>query len=174
MPFEHPSELLARVRALRKKLHISPVHRGNDKDRRRITIAVLGEYLRLGGDVDQAYFFENDMYHSLKTCNLSCDPLPEERRLEELELRNKRFSPKRKRVNPLKLVSEGRERGENEESCPLAREIIEILTDEGVRDSGVSRDNSRGGSSQTSRHIKECPRSLTKKKRLSLHKPHQI
>ena len=174
MPFYRFRELIGRVRDLKKELSISPVKRGNDKDRRRITIAVLWEYLKLGGDVDQAYFFESEVYHSLKKCNLCCDPPPEERRLEELERINRARHIKTRRVNPLKLVSEGREPGSNEEPDPLVREIIRILLEEEVRANGISRDNSREGPHKGPRYIKECPRPFKKKERVSLYKPHQV
>ena len=163
MPFNRVRELLGQVRVLKEELNILGVKRGNNKDRRRITIAVLWEYLKLGGDVDQAYFFESDMYHSLKRRNLCCDQLPEERRLEELERSSRTSTPRMKGVNPLRLVSEAREPGSNERPDPLVREIIRILLEEEVCANGVSRDNSREGSHKGPRHIKECPRPFKKK-----------
>jgi len=160
------------VRALKKELNILRVERGNDKDRRRITIAVLWGYLKLGGDVDQAYFFESDMYHFLKRCNLCCDQLPEERRLAELERSSRTSTPRMKGVNPLRLVSEAREPGSNERPEPLVREIIRILLEEEVRANGVSRDNNREGSHKGPWHIKKCPRPFKKKEKVSLYKPH--
>lgn len=80
MPFYQFRELLGQARALKEELNILRVERGNDKNRRRITIAVPWGYLKLGGDVDQAYFFESEVYYSLKKCKLCCDQLPEERR----------------------------------------------------------------------------------------------
>jgi len=172
MSFYRTRELLTRVRDLKKELGISPVKRGNDRDRRRITIAVLWEYLKLKGDVDQAYFFESEVYHSLKKCNLCCDPLPEERRLEELARTERRHHIRTRSVNPLKLVSGGRRLGSKEEPDPLIREIIRILMNEEVTKNGVSADYSREGSSQSPRYIKKCPRPFKKKERLSLYKPH--
>jgi len=172
MPFYQFRELLGRVRDLKKELSVSPVERGNDKDRRRITIAVLWEYLKLRGDVDQAYFFEREMYHSLKKCRLCCDPLPEERRLQELERTNRARHIKTRPVNPLKLVSGGTNPGSHEEPDPLIREIVRILMNEEVTKNGVSTDRSREGSHKDSRHIKKCPRPFKKKERISLYKPH--
>ena len=174
MAFARCTGLLTKVESLKKELHIHPVRRGNEKDRRRITIAVLWEYLRLGGDVDEAYFFESDTHHSLKNCNLSCDPLPEERRLEELKRKNRGSAAPTRPVNPLKLVSEGREHTGNEDPDPLVEEIVRVLKSEEVKKDGLPADNSRGRASQGPGYIKECPRPFEKKKGFSLYRPDQI
>jgi len=172
MPFEEHRELQAKMGILKRQLDIHSVKRGNDKDRRRITVAVVWEYLRLGRDVGQAYFLESELYRALRQCHLSCDPLPEEKRLEELRKKQGSCSWG-VRVNPLKLVSERRWAIE-EQIDPLVEGIIKVLTREEVKNDGVSTDHSREGSHKDSRHIKKCPRPFKKKERISLYKPHSI
>jgi len=64
---------------------------------------VTDDFLKAGGAVDQAFFLEVNLYHSLKNYRLSCDPTPEETKY--LQKRGER-KIKMRGFSPLILVSE--------------------------------------------------------------------
>ena len=158
-------EFLKEVKLIRTEFHITPVKRSNDTSRRRIAILIRDEFLRLGGNVDQAFFLEENLYGTLKNRHLSCNPTPEEIRIRELP-RGK--NAKTKGFDPLKLVSENFE-PKGKDSYPLVQAIIEILSKEEEKD-GLSGNNLRGGTPQTSEHLQKDTRLFTKQARSSLYR----
>jgi len=159
------TEFLGRLQQIKNEFHIRPLRRGNDTFRRRITSLVRDEFLLSGGDVDQAFFLENNLYQNLRCHHLACSPTPEEIRIGEL---SRRSGVRFKTPDVLKLVSENF-RSQEKTPYPLTSAIIEILTKEEEED-GFSRDNLRGGAPQTSEHLQKDTRLFTKQARSSLYR----
>lgn len=159
------NEFLDQVRLIRSEFGIAPANRGNDTSRRRIAILVRDEFLRSRGDVDGAFFLEENLYGTLKNRHLSCNPTPEEIRIRELP-RGK--NAKIRGFDPLKLVSENFE-PKSKDPYPLTEVIIRILSEEEEED-GISGDNLRGGAPQTSEHLQEDTRLFAKQTRSSLYR----
>lgn len=103
------------------ELILEGVHPDNkfttDRDARRIAIKATDEYLRnaqdflyKGGDLNllmyKAWLYEQKVYASAKRLKLTCDPLDEEIRINELEAEMRRNKKKFEKFNPLKLTSE--------------------------------------------------------------------
>lgn len=160
------SEFLGQVRPIKSEFGIVPAARGNDTSRRRIAILVIDEFLRLGGDVDQAFFLEANLYKNLKNCRFACNPTPEEIRIRELPRGKK---TKMRRFDPLKLVSEYFE-PKSRNPYPLTKAIIKILTEDEEDVDGVSGDRLRGGAPQTFKHLQKDTRLFTKQKGPSLYR----
>jgi len=158
-------EFLKGVKLIRTEFHVTPVKRGNDASRRRIAILIRDEFLRVRGDVDRAFFLEENLYGTLKNYHLSCNPTPEEVRIRELP-RGK--NAKMRGFDPLRLVSENFE-PKSTDPYPLTEAIIRILSKE-EEENGISGDNLRGGAPQTSEHLQEDTRLFTKQTRFSLYR----
>ena len=158
-------EFLQQVKLIKREFGITRVKRVNDRSRRRIAILVTDEFLRYGGDIDEAFFLEADLYRLLRKTNLKCEPTPEEIRLRELPRRRHR---KIKNLNPLKLASENFE-PENRKPYSLTEAIVNILTGDEEDFDGVSADNIRRGTSQTFKHLPKDARLFTKQKGPSLY-----
>lgn len=157
-------KFLEQVRDLKKRFRIAKVARSNDKHRRRIAVLVRDEYLRLGGDIHQAFFLEADLYRLLKKVNLGSNPTPEEMRLRELP---RRRGQKAKTIDPLRLVSENYDPGD-EKCCPLVKIVLNLLAEE--EKDGLSGDNLRGGTPQTFEHFQKDARLFTKQTGPSLYR----
>jgi|GEM_PF-3628760 len=162
--FSDARTFLDQVGSIKKKYHISKVARSNDRCRRRIAALVRDEYLRLGGDIHQAFFLEADLYNFLRKMNLECDATPEERRLRELP---RTRDQKGKRIDPLRLVSETYDPGEVK-CYPFMQAILDILSEE--EKNGIPRDNPRGRAPQTLEHLQKDARLFEKQKGTSLYR----
>ena len=160
---------LKKVRSVKEEFHISKVSKGNDRYRRRIANLLIDKYLLTGGEIHKAFYLEADLYNQLKKVNLMCDPIPEEIRIREL--RGKKDN-KIKHFNPLKFVSENFE-AENEESYPLTKKIINILTKKEEKD-GIPADSTRRGAFKTFRYFQKHTQLFKKQKRFSLYKANQV
>jgi hypothetical protein len=118
--------LITVLEELREKLNIIPANRASDKDRRRVTTAVIDELLSTKLiNTDHAYFLEMQLYAALKIEPMLCDPIPEENRLEDL------YGRKAWDIDPLRLASAGHEPSE---ISPVVYRIIQIL--KGEQDGG--------------------------------------
>ncbi len=158
------SEFVEHLKRVKEKFHIKRVKRTSVRSRRRITILARDEYLRLGGDIHQAFFLEADLYHLLRKVILGSDPTPQEKRLRELPRRRR---PEGKSIDPLRLVSETYDPEDNI-PCSLAEFVFNILTEE--EQDGISGDNRRGRALKTFAHLQEDARPFTKQKRTSLYR----
>lgn len=105
------------IRLIKSEFHITRVKRGNDRSRRRISLLVIDEFLRSGGDIHQAFFLEANLYTNLKNHHFTCNPTPEEVRIRELPRRKKQ---KVRCFDPLKLVSDNSE-PERKNPYPLTK-----------------------------------------------------
>ena len=161
------SEFLDQVRLIKSEFGIVPVARGNETSRRRIAILVIDEFLRLGGDVDQAFFLEENLYETLKNHHFTCNRTPEEIRIRELP-RGK--NKKMRRFDPLKLVSEYFE-PKSRNPYPLTEAIIRILSEQEGKD-GISGDHLGGGTPQAFEHLQKDTGLFTKQKEPSLYRAH--
>jgi len=159
------TELLARVRLLKKEFNISPVKQSNEKNRRRITILIVDEFLKAEGDIHQAFYLEANLYQVLRKAQLKCDPTPEEIRLRELE-RSKR--QRLKGFSPLRLVSENAYLP-YKKTYPITKAIMKILTEK-ENINGFSGDNIRRRTSQTFKHLQKDTRLFKKQKGTSLYR----
>ena len=154
------------VRLIKREFDISLVKRSNDRNRRRIAILVVDEFLKTRGGTDQAFYLEANLYQALKKVSLRCSPTPEEIRLRQLP---RRRSAKIRRFDPLKLVSENADL-EYEKPYPLTETILAILTEDKENSNGISGDNIRRGTSKTFKHLQKDARLFTKQKRPSLYR----
>jgi len=161
------SEFLGQVRLIKSEFGIVPAARGNDTSRRRIAILVIDEFLRLGGDVDQAFFLEENLYETLKNHHFTCNPTPEEIRIRELPRGKK---TKMRRFDPLKLASEYFE-PKSKNPYPLTEAIIRMLSKWEDKD-GISGDHLGGGTPQTFEHLQKDSGLFTKQKGPSLYRAH--
>lgn len=158
-------EFLERFERVKIGFDIRSVRRGNDTFRRRIAILIRDEFLLAGGDVDQAFFLENNLYHNLGHCHLTCNPTPEEIRIGEL---SRKKGEKLKGFDPLKLVSENFGSAEKK-PYPLTEAIIRALTEKEDED-GFSGDNPRGGAPKAFEHLQKDTRLFKKQKGTSLYR----
>jgi len=163
-------KLLAGVRLIKKEFNISPVRRSNEKNRRRIAILVVDEFLKAEGDMHQAFYLEANLYQALRKVQLKCDPTPEEIRLRELG-RSKRW--RLKSFDPLKLVSENADL-EYKKPYPITKTILNILTKDKENTDGFPADNNRRGTPQTFKHFQKDPQLFKKQKRFSLYRANKI
>ena len=162
------NQFLQQLRAIRERFHITKVGRSNERNRRRISILVVDEFLKAGGDIDQAFFLEANLYHNLKAYHLSCDPTLEEIRLRQLR-RERRI--KLGGFNPLKLVSENIE-PEDYEPYPLTEAIIKILTEGKEEKNGFSGDHKRRRPAQSFRYLQKDAQLFKKQKGPSFYRTH--
>jgi len=89
---------LKQINNFKNDYNIKPKSKNiNDTERRRITILVIDEFLKAGGDNIQAIFLEQELYERLKGLKLRCDPINYEIRAKENKIKN---------FSPLKLTSE--------------------------------------------------------------------
>lgn len=158
---------LKRIELIKDEFNILPAKQSNDRHRRRITLLVVDEFLRAGGDIHQAFYLEANLYQSLKKVNLQCNPIPDEVWKRELP-RGRKI--KIKGFNPLKLVSQSA-RLKCRGPYPITRKALSVLlTQKKEEDDGFSTDNNRGGTAQTFRDLKKDPCLFTKQKRPSLYR----
>ena len=158
---------LEKVRLVKKDYHIKRVKRGSDRSQRRITILVINEYLKEGGNIHKAFYLEANLYRSLRKENLTCDPTEEEIRLQDAP---RRKDKKIKHFNPLKLVSENFDTG-GKQTYPLTKKIINILKED---KSGLPTDNTRRRAFKTFKHIQKDTRLFKKQARLSLYQANKV
>lgn len=160
-------KLPAGVRLVKKEFNILPATSSNDRNRRRIAILIVDEFLRAGDDVHQAFYLKANLYQTLKKINLTCEPIPEEKRLQELS-RSKR--QKMRDFGPLKLVSNNVKLGYRK-PYPATKVLVKILMEDA---DGFSRDNIRGGTPQTFKHLQKDASLFTKQKRISLYRADSV
>lgn len=158
-------EFLSAIRSTKRDFHIRRLKRSNDRSRRRISILVVDEFLRARDDIHQAFFLEGNLYHNLKTHHLSCDPTPDETRLQQLR---RKKGTRIGGFNPLKLVSENIE-PEDYETYPFTEAIIKILTEDKENQDGISTNSKGGATPGTSEHLQEDPRFFEEQKKLSFY-----
>lgn len=107
--------------------------------RKRIAITLTDSYLIADGDIDEAFFFEQGLYHQLKEERLISDPIQSELDYEDTNWK------KRKGWNPLKLVSQGADFYPSTKCMgKLINQVIKILKQKEARADGVQEYNSRG------------------------------
>lgn len=148
--------LLKAVRFIKDEYYIRliPKKEVTNKMRRRISILVTEEYLKAGGGIHDAFFFEAYLYDNLKNESLNCEKLD-----IEIEEEQKKYK-KRKGFNPLKLVSE-RYKITNKSKCitALALEIITELKKEAKKNDSRrhhTREGPIGGFSHQRPHTKKA------------------
>ena len=137
-------DFFEQVRLIKKEFNILPIKQSNDRYRRRITLLIMDEFLKSGGDIHQAFFLEANLYQELRKVSLRCDST-----LEEVKMREVRQGGRQKLrgFNPLKLVSENAYLP-YKKVYPITKAIMKILTEK-ENINGFSGDNIRGGAPQT-------------------------
>jgi len=129
-------DFLERVREIKEELNISK-GRSKDNDRRRIATYLTEQAFSYGLNVvTEAPFFERRLYDLLKDTKLRCDPIPEEQRIKDKNIKN--FDVLRLSFEPWSFPDIDFDSYRYDD---ILKEVLEILTDqekEEVKDVGES------------------------------------